>query len=92
MNCSAAFAGRFLARTSKCPRRNFPTTTSAPTTRYAKSATALGLDPGGNVFSRLGVKTVINCRGTWTYLSGSLQFPEVRTLAACDRNHARNEG
>jgi L-seryl-tRNA(Ser) seleniumtransferase len=30
------------------------------------------------VYSRLGVKTVINCRGTWTYLSGSLEFPEVR--------------
>jgi seryl-tRNA(Sec) selenium transferase len=44
---------------------------------YEKSATALGFDPGNNVFSRLGVKTVINCRGTWTYLSGSLQFPEV---------------
>jgi L-seryl-tRNA(Ser) seleniumtransferase len=44
---------------------------------YAKSATALGFDPRNNVFSRLGVKTVINCRGTWTYLSGSLQFPEV---------------
>jgi uncharacterized pyridoxal phosphate-dependent enzyme len=44
---------------------------------YEKSATALGLDPRGNVFSRLGVKTVINCRGTWTYLSGSLQFPGV---------------
>ena len=25
-----------------------------------------------------GVKTVINCRGTWTFLSGSLEFPEVR--------------
>ena len=24
------------------------------------------------------MKTVINCRGTWTYLSGSLEFPEVR--------------
>jgi uncharacterized pyridoxal phosphate-dependent enzyme len=44
---------------------------------YEKSATALGFDPRENVFSRLGVKTVINCRGTWTYLSGSLQFPEV---------------
>ena len=31
-----------------------------------------------NVYSRLGVKTVINCRGTWTYLSGSLEFPEVQ--------------
>jgi uncharacterized pyridoxal phosphate-dependent enzyme len=31
-----------------------------------------------DVYGRLGVKTVINCRGTWTYLSGSLEFPEVR--------------
>ena len=45
---------------------------------YEKSAAAMGFDPRENVYSRLGVKTVINCRGTWTYLSGSLQFPEVR--------------
>jgi uncharacterized pyridoxal phosphate-dependent enzyme len=45
---------------------------------YTKSATAMGLASQDNVYSRLGVKTVINCRGTWTYLSGSLQFPEVR--------------
>src|SRR5215468_7141590 len=45
---------------------------------YAKSAAALGIDTRANVYSRLGVKTVINCRGTWTYLSGSLQLPEVR--------------
>ena len=45
---------------------------------YAQAATAMGTDPQQNVYSRLGVKTVINCRGTWTYLSGSLEFPEVR--------------
>src|SRR5256886_4862748 len=45
---------------------------------YEKSATAIGIDPRNNVYSRLGVKTVINCRGTWTYLGASLQFPEVR--------------
>ena len=44
---------------------------------YAQAATAIGKDPRQNVYSRLGVKTVINCRGTWTYLSGSLEFPEV---------------
>src|SRR6202048_3171634 len=44
---------------------------------YEKSAAAMGFDPRGNVYTRLGVKTVINCRGTWTYLSGSLEFPEV---------------
>ena len=45
---------------------------------YAKSAAAFGVDTKANVYSRLGVKTVINCRGTWTYLSGSLQLPEAR--------------
>src|ERR1700736_2976896 len=45
---------------------------------FATAATALGKDPRQNIYTRLGVKTVINCRGTWTYLSGSLEFPEVR--------------
>ena len=45
---------------------------------YAQAAAALGKDTRQNVYGRLGVKTVINCRGTWTYLSGSLEFPEVR--------------
>src|SRR5512133_287179 len=45
---------------------------------YAQAATAMGKDPRQNVYTRLGVKTVINCRGTWTFLSGSLEFPEVR--------------
>lgn len=45
---------------------------------YAQAAIAIGKDPRRNIYSELGVKTVINCRGTWTYLSGSLEFPEVR--------------
>src|SRR5689334_1255190 len=45
---------------------------------YAQAASAVGRDPRQNVYTRLGVKTIINCRGTWTYLSGSLEFPEVR--------------
>ena len=49
---------------------------------YENSAAAMGIDPRGNVYSRLGVKTIINCRGTWTYLSGSLQFPEVHEAQA----------
>src|SRR6202171_5403166 len=44
---------------------------------FATAATALGKDPRPNVCRRLGVKTVINCRGAWTSLSGSLEFPEV---------------
>src|SRR6266700_8189178 len=45
---------------------------------YAHASTAMGIGTKQNVYARLGVKTVINCRGTWTYLSGSLEFPEVR--------------
>src|SRR5947207_13208480 len=45
---------------------------------YAQAATAIGKDPRQNVYTRPGVNTVINCRGTWTYLSGSLEFPELR--------------
>jgi uncharacterized pyridoxal phosphate-dependent enzyme len=45
---------------------------------YANTSVAVGLATRDNVYSKLGVKTVINCRGTWTYLSGSLEFPEVR--------------
>jgi uncharacterized pyridoxal phosphate-dependent enzyme len=45
---------------------------------YAKAASAIGKDAHDNIYKRLGVKTVINCRGTWTYLSGSLEWPEVR--------------
>lgn len=53
---------------------------------YAQAAAAIGNDPRQNVYTRLGVKTVINCRGTWTYLSGSLEFPEVRQ-AQVDASH-----
>jgi len=57
---------------------------------YAKSAAAIGLPTQENVYTRLGVKTVINCRGTWTYLSGSLQFPEVRAAQAEASHHFVN--
>jgi len=49
---------------------------------YAQAATAVGKDPRQNIYTRLGVKTVINCRGTWTYLCGSLEFPEVQRAQA----------
>jgi L-seryl-tRNA(Ser) seleniumtransferase len=31
-----------------------------------------------NVYTRIGVKPIINGRGTWTYLSAALELPEVR--------------
>lgn len=57
---------------------------------YAQAATAIGRDPRQNVYTRLGVKTVINCRGTWTYLSGSLEFPEVRAAQVEAAQHFVN--
>jgi L-seryl-tRNA(Ser) seleniumtransferase len=57
---------------------------------WGKAALALGKDPSENVYRRLGVKTVINCRGTWTYLSGSLEFPEVRAAQVEAARHFVN--
>jgi L-seryl-tRNA(Ser) seleniumtransferase len=57
---------------------------------YAQAATAVGKDPRRNVYKALGVNTVINCRGTWTYLSGSLEFPEVRQAQIDAANHFVN--
>ena len=57
---------------------------------YAQAATALGRDPRLNVYTRLGVKTIINCRGTWTYLSGSLELPQVRQALSEAAQHFVN--
>jgi L-seryl-tRNA(Ser) seleniumtransferase len=40
-----------------------------------------------DVYQALGVRPFINARGTWTYLSGSLQLPEVRQAAAAAAKH-----
>jgi L-seryl-tRNA(Ser) seleniumtransferase len=45
---------------------------------FGKAQEAVGKTPDEHVYRRLGVRTLINCRGTWTYLSGSLELPEVR--------------
>lgn len=48
--------------------------------RGMTSAVAAAAGGGGSsdVYRRLGVRPFINARGTWTYLSGSLELPEVR--------------
>ena len=55
---------------------------------YAKASTLTGKE--GNIYQQLGVKTVINCRGTWTYLSGSLEWPEVRAAQVEAARHFVN--
>ncbi len=43
-----------------------------------------------NLYTRLGVKPLINGRGTWTYLSASLELPEVRAAQVEASQHFVN--
>lgn len=43
-----------------------------------KLSAAVGKASIADVYERIGVRPFINARGTWTYLSGSLELPEVR--------------
>jgi seryl-tRNA(Sec) selenium transferase len=43
-----------------------------------------------NAYTRLGVKPLINGRGTWTYLSASLELPEVRAAQVEAAQHFVN--
>src|SRR5260370_38424952 len=45
---------------------------------FWRRATAAVTKSAGNIYERIGVRPFINARGTWTYLSGSLELPEVR--------------
>jgi seryl-tRNA(Sec) selenium transferase len=47
----------------------------------AKAATGGTRSLTDNVYTKLGVRPFINARGTWTYLSGSLELPVVRKAA-----------
>jgi L-seryl-tRNA(Ser) seleniumtransferase len=44
----------------------------------AREAWAKTWGSRNNIYARIGVRPFINARGTWTYLSGSLELPEVR--------------
>lgn len=43
-----------------------------------------------NIYTRIGVKPVINGRGTWTYLSASLELPEVKAAQEAASRHFVN--
>lgn len=43
-----------------------------------------------NIYTRIGVKPVINGRGTWTYLSASLELPEVKAAQDAASKHFVN--
>jgi L-seryl-tRNA(Ser) seleniumtransferase len=43
-----------------------------------QAAAAGGLRIGPDIYQSIGVRPLINCRGTLTIISGSLELPEVR--------------
>lgn len=43
-----------------------------------------------NVYTRLGLKPIINGRGTWTYLSATLELPEVKAAQEAASQHYVN--
>jgi uncharacterized pyridoxal phosphate-dependent enzyme len=50
-------------------------------------AASTGKTSSADVYTRLGVRPFINARGTWTYLSGSLELPEVRRAVEQASDH-----
>lgn len=54
---------------------------------WNKALAAVTKSGVGNVYTKIGVRPFINARGTWTYLSGSLQLPEVQAAQAEASKH-----
>ena len=45
------------------------------------------LTPGPQIFQSIGVEPVINCRGTFTIIGGSIELPEVRAAMDSASRH-----
>ncbi len=57
----------------------FGTTGMAGTARMSAEAAPAGpLKPGPEIYQSIGVEPIINCRGTFTIIGGSVELPEVR--------------
>src|SRR5687768_13490128 len=45
------------------------------------------LTPGSRIYQSIGVEPVINCRGTYTIIGGSVELPEVRAAMDAAARH-----
>ena len=52
-----------------------------------KARAAVGKGARDDIYRRIGVRPLINARGTWTYMSGSLELPEVRQAKQLAAQH-----
>ncbi len=61
-------------------RRRFFQTGAFATAALGGSAAsaAPGIDPGPELYESIGVTPIVNCRGTFTIITGSLTLPEVK--------------
>src|ERR1700757_916619 len=48
----------------------------------ARARKTVGIASKDNIYAKIGVTPIINARGTYTYVSGSLELPEVRAAKA----------
>jgi L-seryl-tRNA(Ser) seleniumtransferase len=78
MSDTSVYRRAFLKWTSALPVFAYIAVQDLKTQAWA----AIGKAPKDNIYARLGVRPFINGRGTWTYLSGSLELPEVRAAKA----------
>ena len=53
----------------------------------APAAAAGPLKPGPEIYQSIGVEPVINCRGTFTIIGGSVELPEVRAAMDAAARH-----
>lgn len=61
---------------------------AAPALQIAgQTAGAAPLRVGSNIYESIGVRPVINCRGTLTIVGGSLELPEVRAAKEAAAGH-----
>src|ERR1700753_1461515 len=72
--------------TSKLSRRSFvqrslmsaAATSLFPTASQAATTTPASVPAGPNIYEQIGVRPLINAKGTYTIISGSLSLPEVK--------------
>jgi uncharacterized pyridoxal phosphate-dependent enzyme len=55
-----------------------PGAAAAPSTAAGAAAASTGLRAGADIYQSIGVRPLINARGTFTIISGSTMLPEVR--------------
>lgn len=71
-------AGSYLNRRDLFRQGGWLTAAAAFFGLPARSAPAAATETASNIYTAIGVRPVINCKGTYTIVSGSQSLPEVK--------------